>query len=67
MNEMARVSGGALFALADWQQLLAEWNMRQKLVEEVLELRLWGRDWPLLLAVLLLAAEWFLRKRLGMI
>jgi len=37
------------------------------LVEESQAMSLWGPLWPALLALALLAAEWFLRKRSGMI
>jgi hypothetical protein len=67
LGELAQASGGATFALEAWPELLNKWSLRQRLVEEILELRLWGRVWPLVLLVLLLAAEWILRKRCGMI
>ena len=67
LGELARASGGAVHPLAAWEDVLQKLAPRKKVVEEAKSLSLWGPLWPALLAIALLAAEWFLRKRSGMI
>ena len=67
LGELARASGGAAHPLAAWEDVLQKLAPRKKVVEEAKSLSLWGPLWPALLAIALLAAEWFLRKRSGMI
>jgi len=67
LSEMARVSGGRLRPLADWREMLDLLPLQKRLVEEKETLSLWGQNWVLALVVGLLALEWILRKRRGMI
>lgn len=67
LSEMARVSGGRLRPLADWREMLDLLPLQKRLVEEEETLSLWGQNWVLALVVALLALEWILRKRRGMI
>lgn len=67
LEEIARVSGGQYYPLAEWRQLVARLAMQPRLVQESTSLALWGPGWPLGLVVALLAGEWFIRKRSGML
>ena len=67
LGELARASGGRAYSLANWEDMLEQLALRKRWVEEAEVLPLWGPLWPALLAVVLLAAEWFGRKRSGMI
>ena len=67
LGELARASGGRAYPLAAWEDMLEQLAPRKRWVEEAEVLPLWGPLWPALLAVALLAAEWFGRKRSGMI
>ena len=67
LGELARASGGRAYPLADWEDMLEQLAPRKRWVEKAGVLPLWGPLWPALLAVALLAAEWFGRKRSGMI
>ena len=67
LGELARASGGRAYPLADWEDMLEQLAPRKRWVEKAEVLPLWGPLWPALLAIVLLAAEWFERKRSGMI
>ena len=67
LGQLARASGGRAYPLADWEDMLAQFAPRKRWVEKAEVLPLWGPLWPALLAIALLAAEWFGRKRSGMI
>ena len=67
LAELARASGGQYRQLAQWRQLVDAMPLQKRLVEETHILPLWGQRWPLVLVVLLLALEWFARKRRGLI
>ena len=67
LGELARASGGRAYPLADWKDMLKQLAPRKRWVEKAEVLSLWGPLWPALLAIALLAAEWFGRKRSGMI
>ena len=67
LGELARASGGRAYSLANWEDMLEQLAPRKRWVEKAEVLPLWGPLWPALLAVALLAAEWFGRKRSGMI
>ena len=51
----------------DADQLLRDWTLRQTVVEQRWDIRFWGSWEPLFFIAVLLAAEWLLRKRLGML
>ena len=67
LGELARASGGRAYPLADWEDMLDQLAPRKRWAEKAEVLPLWGPLWPALLAIALLAAEWFGRKRSGMI
>lgn len=67
LEEIARLSGGQYQPLAQWRQAVEQLNARPRLVQQHRSLAWWGPPWPLILAVALLAAEWVLRKRSGML
>jgi hypothetical protein len=67
LGELARESGGASFNIDDADQLLRDWTLRQTVVEQRWDIRFWGSWEPLFFIAFLLAAEWLLRKRLGML
>jgi hypothetical protein len=67
LEEMARVSGGHYRPLPQWSQAVEKLGVHPRLVQEHRSLTLWGPAWPLVLALGLLAAEWVIRKRSGML
>ena len=67
LGGLARASGGRAYPLEDWEDMLEQLAPRKRWVEKAEVLPLWGPLWPALLAIALLAAEWFGRKRSGMI
>ena len=67
LGELARASGGSAHPLAAWEDVLQKLAPRKKLLEKEQRQALWGPLWPALLAIALLAAEWLLRKRSGMV
>ena len=67
LGEVARASGGSAHLLAAWEDVLKKLAPRKKLLEKAQSQALWGPLWPGLLAIVLLAAEWLLRKRSGMV
>ena len=67
LGELARASGGASFNMDNADQLLRDWTLRQTVVEQRWDIRFWGSWEPLFFIAFLLAAEWLLRKRLGML
>ena len=67
LGDLASASGGAALPLREWEDLLNKLAPSKKVVEEAQSLSLWGPLWPAWLAVGLVAAEWLVRKRSGMI
>jgi hypothetical protein len=67
LAELARASGGAAHPLSAWEDVLQKLAPSKKLVEKAQTQALWGPLWPGLLAIVLLASEWLLRKRSGMV
>ncbi len=67
LEDIARASGGRVFSLAEAGQIPAAFNVKQ--VERVLEFRdeLWDAPIFFCSVVLLLTAEWILRKRCHMV
>jgi hypothetical protein len=67
LEEIARLSGGQYQPLAQWRQAVEQLGARPRLVQQHRALALWGPVWPLVLAMVLLATEWVLRKRSGLL
>lgn len=67
LAELARASGGSAHPLSAWEDVLQKLAPSKKLVEKAQTQALWGPLWPGLLAIVLLASEWLLRKRSGMV
>ncbi|MEM1042059.1 MAG: vWA domain-containing protein [Bacteroidota bacterium] len=70
MRGLARRSGGTVIDPADLDELparLAAGGFGPRLVEEERETELWHLAWLLAVVIALLAAEWVLRKRSGMV
>jgi hypothetical protein len=67
MDELARRSGGRRLDTATLPAFLDSMKLSPQPHESVYQLDLWGRGWPLALLVVGLAAEWFVRRRRGMV
>mgnify|MGYP006232268929 FL=1 len=67
LGELARESGGISLSIDYADQLVRDWTLRQTVVERRWDIRLWDGWEPLFFIAFLLAAEWLLRKRLGML
>jgi hypothetical protein len=64
---VASASGGAFAPPDSLEAVLAGVPLNTQLVVSDHRWRLWGRTWPLVALVLLLAAEWTVRRSRGMI
>ena len=67
LRRIARVSGGGFSRPAEFPAFIAHLKLAPKPVLEVHETRLWGNPYALAAFVVLLAAEWTLRRRRGML
>ncbi len=68
LHEIATVSGGAMFAPNELDQLAQSVpNRRETMVIPSKPLTLWDRPWLLILLTLILSAEWIIRKIYKMI
>ncbi len=67
LEQLAHASGGMVLGIKDGTELLRNWPLKQTLVEDKQAVHFWGGLTPLVLVALALAAEWILRKRLGML
>jgi len=67
LDEMARVSGGRSLPLAAWRGMLDLLAPQKRLAEEAKVFPLWGQNGVLVWVIVLLAVEWIVRKRSGMI
>lgn len=71
LNLLADETGGEYFNYDEIATLIDELNkisaqtVKEKLVTS--EISLWSSEWLLMLAILFLALEWFIRKRAGML
>src|SRR5690606_8911836 len=71
LNSLAGRTGGKYFHQDKYQELFSilkkinENASREKI--ETSEINLWSSEWLMALIILLLGAEWFLRKRAGML
>ncbi|MSS73769.1 MAG: hypothetical protein EXS64_20110 [Candidatus Latescibacteria bacterium] len=67
LRRIARVSGGGFSRPAEFPAFIAHLKLAPKPILEVHETRLWGNPYALAAFVVLLAAEWTLRRRRGML
>ncbi|NKB69950.1 MAG: hypothetical protein GKR89_22990 [Candidatus Latescibacteria bacterium] len=67
LKEIAHDSGGSYASLESWQDLLQVLPLQQNLVEDVDSIALWDQAWLVAVLVVLLGAEWTMRRRSGMI
>jgi hypothetical protein len=67
LEKLAHVSGGQFRPLEQWRELLQALPLQKRLIEENHVFPLWGQRWLLAIVVALLATEWFVRKRKGLI
>ena len=67
LGEIARTSGGRYRALGEWREMLELLALQKHLVEKSTVVSLWNQRWLVVIVVLLLGSEWFVRKRCGMI
>lgn len=71
LNLLASQTKGKYFNPDQYQQLLSYLNQinisasKEKLITS--EIRLWSDEWLLMIVILFFAAEWFVRKRAGML
>jgi len=68
---IADETGGEMYFPEDYRSLLEKLDeiTRSSHKEKIItsELRLWSDEWLLIIAVVLLSLEWFLRKRIGLL
>ena len=71
LSSLANETGGKFFNQANYNQLFSLLNnLNQKASKEktnISEIRLWSNEWLMAISILLLALEWFFRKRYGML
>lgn len=67
LRKISEVSGGRYIAPDSLEQFAARVSFPAQQLEEGKEIAAWGKPGVLLLVVMLLGAEWFLRKRHGML
>lgn len=68
LQEAARISRGRFYKLADSERLLSQLPKgRQVRVESLPATPIWNSNWLAALFVVLIAAEWLLRRRVGMV
>ena len=67
MGELARRSGGRLLQIGDVPSFVDAMKLSPQPHISVYQLNLWGREWPLFFLVFVLAGEWFIRRRRGMV
>ena len=71
LSSLANNTGGQFFYYSEMQDLYPIIKNIQKSASkettEISEIRLWSSEWLLLLTILLLGIEWFIRKQSGML
>ena len=67
LEKLAHASGGQFRPLEQWRELVQALPLQKRLIEENHVFPLWGQRWLLAIVVALLATEWFVRKRKGLI
>ena len=67
LRAVAAASGGRSRPLAEWRAVLADLPLRARLQRRQVDLRLWPSTVLVALIVVLLSAEWLLRRRWGLV
>ena len=67
MTEIARRSGGRVVDLDSFPAFVDSMKLAPQPHVSVLQLRLWGLNWPLVVLVLAFGSEWFVRRSRGMV
>jgi hypothetical protein len=71
LSSLAENTGGKFFYYSDMKDLYPILkNIRQNTLKaktEIIEIRLWSSEWFLLITIVLLGIEWFIRKQSGML
>ncbi|MDZ7263545.1 MAG: VWA domain-containing protein [candidate division KSB1 bacterium] len=67
LQQLAAKTGGRYFSAANYDSLSAHLAFPDRISTEVKEIPLWNQLLLLVLVIVLLAAEWFIRKRSGML
>ena len=61
------MSGGTARPLGAWQELAVRLDVTPRLVDDERRWSLWGHTWLLPALLVMLTAEWVVRKRQGML
>ena len=67
MQEIAMRSGGRVVDIDAISDFVDSLKLAPQPHVSVLQLRLWGKNWPLLFLVMFLGFEWFVRRSRGMV
>ncbi len=67
LTGLAHRTGGRFYAPEQVSELLEDLDLKMREVEELREIRVWNRPWALAAIAMLLAAEWTIRRRRGML
>ena len=67
LTGLAHRTGGRFYAPEQVSELLEDLDLKMREVEELREIRVWNRPWVLAAIAMLLAAEWTMRRRRGML
>ena len=67
LSEIARVSGGVHRPYREWRDVVSGLNTPPRVITDERSIALWGRTSLLTLLICLLAVEWLVRKRVGML
>ena len=67
MENLARITGGQFGTPDSLSSIIQAMNFPQQTVHSLNEIELYNFPWTLIVIALLLSAEWFIRKRKGMV
>ena len=67
LTGLARRTGGRFYTPEQVSALMADIDLEPREVEELREVRVWNRPWVLIAIVVMLAGEWTVRRRRGML
>ena len=67
LTGLARRTGGRFYTPEQISALMEDLDLERREVEELREVRVWNRPWVLVAIVVMLAGEWTVRRRRGML